>query len=471
MSIILINARRTLWSVILVVICGSAPMTVAQTNSPFELECYPVTYAVGYFNGVANTMVDAQRSLKGVRDLLGKDDPDGNQIAYEVFYNNYSNLLADVAETFRQKADEIDPEVSERFWELFWLGRGSPEDALFIGGGIVDILDTLPLPLQTRLQNFVESIRVSISEAIIGGIARALVNEPLEEYEEHATRLTNWKRQNRSALLVAHSQGNLFVNQVHDFGKLVIGYTDDDLRVVHVAPASKRLNGPHILSSSDTVIGLVGKALGASTIPDSNVDVVYTQRDSRGHGFLEIYLEPRTLAWDKTTSILNNQFNQLVAEGKMLDESDVAFKVTLSWPQGVENLDLWVSELGAPTIGNSITGSITSGTSGNLAEDSPVGPEVYTANCDPKTLQEGTYSFFDLNASGSNLSNPYTLSVESPSQAPFHISGMTEGNQVKPALRGIVVQREEFKIPEHVDSIHVNISPYFKYNIYIYPEL
>ncbi len=110
----------------------------------------------------------------------------------------------------------------------------------------------------------------------------------------------------------------------------------------------------------------------------------------------------------------------------------------MTWPGGLENLALWVGEPAGGSIGNPFS---TIGTSGQLAPDSELGPEVYIADCNPDTL-EGEYRFFDSNQNtGSNFSNPFEISVDVSGVQLYHAVETTQPNTLKNHL-AIIVQKD-----------------------------
>ena len=70
------------------------------------------SYTVGFFNGVWNTRQQASDGKRELQDLIGPTH-NNQPVNYETFYNHTgstvgSNGLQDLAETFIQRADEID---------------------------------------------------------------------------------------------------------------------------------------------------------------------------------------------------------------------------------------------------------------------------------------------------------------------------------------------------------------------------
>jgi len=106
---------------------------------------------------------------------------------------------------------------------------------------------------------------------------------------------------------VGHSQGNLFANAAYDsylaHSRQVGASKGHDTeyvaaQVVHVAPASPTLRGPHVLAEIDLVIeGL--RRVDGTPVPVNTLgrDVMPTARvDLTGHGFIATYLDPERRA-------------------------------------------------------------------------------------------------------------------------------------------------------------------------------
>ena len=88
--------------------------------------CEVTGYTIGFFNGVWNTQKQADASL-AISRAMRMSTFNSQPVSYEVFYN-YSNCasstkscLQDLAETFEQRAREIDAsgQLGQR-WEIFW---------------------------------------------------------------------------------------------------------------------------------------------------------------------------------------------------------------------------------------------------------------------------------------------------------------------------------------------------------------
>lgn len=82
-------------------------------------------YTIGFFNGVATTLKGAKQGQKKIGSTLGIKQFNGEPVEYQLFYNdsyiesNGLNVLADFAETFDQRTQELGQKQFDR-WEAFW---------------------------------------------------------------------------------------------------------------------------------------------------------------------------------------------------------------------------------------------------------------------------------------------------------------------------------------------------------------
>ena len=115
----------------------------------------------------------------------------------------------------------------------------------------------------------------------------------------HTAQLIAAGQRAERAVLVAHSQGNLFVNAAYDAylahsrqaGALVgedTGYVA--AQVVHIAPASPTLRGPYVLANTDLVINGLRRVDG-TYLPVSNATLSLDKKDPSGHKLLDTYLD------------------------------------------------------------------------------------------------------------------------------------------------------------------------------------
>lgn len=239
----------------------------------------------GFFNGVQTTEAQAKDAVfHHLRKLYGPTTPNDQPITYELFYNDTQGF-ADFVETFEQRLQEQNGLLAGRF-ELFFSatkGEGSWWDAL------INAIPALGDLLKSLFDTFLAKLFRELT-AQFGNPSMAEVSA------RHRAQIDHWASLNQKMLLLAHSQGNLFVNKAytHAVGKSGAEY----VRVVHVAPASPGLSGRHTLADKDIVIN--GLRLTGTVAPNTDEILPYADRppglngsrDLIGHGLLEIYLNP-----------------------------------------------------------------------------------------------------------------------------------------------------------------------------------
>jgi hypothetical protein len=106
--------------------------------------------------------------------------------------------------------------------------------------------------------------------------------------EEHLSKLQSYDDDGYKFLLVAHSQGSLFVNRAYD--GLQASRSGVAAKVVHVAPASPTLRGEYALADIDVIINGL-RTTGISTVQDINLNLPFSLQDASGHGFEPTYLD------------------------------------------------------------------------------------------------------------------------------------------------------------------------------------
>ncbi len=101
--------------------------------------------------------------------------------------------------------------------------------------------------------------------------------------------------------MVAHSQGNLFVNSAFD--GLRVNRPEALAQVVHVAPASPTLRGDYVLANIDLVINAL-RVSGPFSVPDVNIFLPVHRADFSGHGFEPTYLDKTRDAYARTIGMI-----------------------------------------------------------------------------------------------------------------------------------------------------------------------
>lgn len=265
-------------------------MTMTSVNASAN-NCEINGYTIGFFNGVATSNDDAKDALRKVRSTLATQQYRGQPVEYALFYNdsNYEergiDVLADFAETFDQRTNELEQKQFER-WEAFWdivSGRNNSPiikkiDSL-VKGFLAFVNDTLSQGINEIIHEFLEGL---------ASLAGSDINTE-EVRMKHRLRNDSQTWQGKKLIYLAHSQGNLWVNESFRYVNQRLGYDDTNIKVVHIAPASPILNGDYILSDRDDVINGLNYT-GIGSVPFPNVSVQKSDKDSLGHGLVEIYL-------------------------------------------------------------------------------------------------------------------------------------------------------------------------------------
>ena len=276
----------------------------AVTNPP------PPTL-IGYFNGVANTRDTAQDSLNRLRIEYGtkyKTKP----LVYDLFYNQTTcelgafrlgkiPCLEDIAEVFEQRTSELNSGLKNR-WEHFWemlSGRAGQDGSLTatltsklgkFGENILQLLDSI---YALVINQFVGSF-VSFLNSLNG-------TPTLADNAAHVVKLKTYADKGSGMVLVAHSQGNLFVNLAYDGIK--IAAPSAKVQVVHVAPASTTLRGAYALADVDFVIRSLRQLV--SGLPSVNIQLPLSPNDRTGHAFEGTYLDISRRAYERVKTMIN----------------------------------------------------------------------------------------------------------------------------------------------------------------------
>lgn len=365
---------------VLFVLLVAFATTPSHAQTPGASLCTARGYTVGFFNGVWNDEAGAINGMQALKSVLGdtfKDEP----VKYESFYNHTGStagatFMQDIAEVFIQRAREIDASGTlEARWELLWEAVFDSDRSSW--QRLVDSISNAGSVLSALYSDI-----VSKSAA---GWSLLLSNPPTAvNSATHRSRLDTLALEGQKMLLVAHSQGNLFVNPAYDY---VVTKTEASaVAAYHIAPASSTLRGPHRLADIDLVINAL-RVQGISTIPDINLTLpVRLRGDASGHQLVATYLDGTRPGRGIIKTDMESKLNGLVTPAA--DASSGFFTVTLTW-DGSGDVDLHVFE----PNGSHVYYRAMSGSTGFLDVDNTVanGPEHYFASCDSARVQEGSY--------------------------------------------------------------------------------
>jgi len=238
-----------------------------------------------------------------------------------------------------------------------------------------------------------DQLKVDIQSKFVAGVANFFSNPPTAaDYAAQNSRLDALAVEKQKLMLIAHSQGNLFMNHAYDHIVTTTGATG--VQAAHIAPASPTLRGGYLLADIDLVINGL-RIQGASTIPAINLNLPISTSDLSGHTLIGTYLDPTRSGRAAVKLMINNALQQLITP--VTTGNTGSFTVTLTW-DGTGDVDLHTFE----PNGAHVFYQANAGVVGFLDTDNTVsfGPEHYFASCDSNVLQAGTYSIGINNFSG-----------------------------------------------------------------------
>lgn len=398
-----IELMRKLVAVLLIGLTFSTNV-FALTAAPASL-CTPGGFVLGFFNGVFNTKADAISGLSAIKAIDVSANTNNESVKYELFYNQTGmdragvTRFEDLVETFRQRAAEQGGVLSTR-WELFWEVMHGETNSTSIAGTIGAALSSLA-DLFTAAQ---DEMRAQFVQALV-----AMIGNPptVFDYAAHRTLLDAHITQKEKMILVAHSQGNLFMNAAFEYAAPRMAA--NSLKAVHIAPASPTLHGDYTLANLDLIINALRLT---GSVPANNVTIPGlafrpSPFDPSGHELVATYLDQRMLPYGQIAGQLQNAFASAVTPPDADQNSNGFFTVTLTW-DGAGDIDLHTFE----PQGAHVYYSAKQGAAGVLDTDNTNanGPEHYYASCDATKLQTGSYSV-GINNYSRGLGRTATLQV------------------------------------------------------------
>ncbi|MEO6802999.1 MAG: hypothetical protein ABI197_07130 [Granulicella sp.] len=353
-------------------------------------------YSVGFFNGVGNTesdAIDGRNALQAaIRQATGNDDDSYNDesVTYELYYNHTgstvgASVMQDVAEVFIQRAQETDPSgfFSGNNFYLMWEGLSGQD----IYGNTVAAAGNGPLT--QFLQNFINSAVTSA----VASISATFSNPPTaDDYTTQNATLDAQAAAGRKFLLIAHSQGNLFINQAYNHIFPTIGSTR--VKAVHIAPASTTINGAYLLSSNDFIINPLRLQGGATSVEPNNITIPISLGDKSGHTLVGTYLDETRNGYAAVTTLLTNGLGALAKGSCNLSVTPTATNLS---PGGTVQLTATLNPVptdGILGLGYSWTisggvGGYFAGPSGNVTTINTTSPTI-TYNANKSAAASGT---------------------------------------------------------------------------------
>lgn len=367
---------------------------------PANSICRAGNTVVAFFNGVNTTPAEARDNLKELQVISGKVTPNGDPIEYSVMYN-YTNGLEDFAETFEQRFKE-EILLKDR-WELFFQmldDQGSWWD---------NIVNNVPV----LIKNADNWRKVIVTEKIKKLLA-LLSNPPNTEqnYQEHRAKIDNWVGAGKKLLFVAHSQGNLFVNEAYRYATINQKISSDSVKVIHIAPASPMTNGPHILVDQDLVIKglrLAGTVPSVThLIPQYKFGGNNAGRDVMGHSLIKTYLNPAFGMYSTIKDDITQALNSLEA-AKHKGKSEFLTVTMSAISDSQKKVYLYVREPTGYLVFSDSTHTSRKGDFGEL--EGGANSQRYVIGCDKTNVALGDYKVVILGWNDNNVVNKFEPNV------------------------------------------------------------
>jgi hypothetical protein len=272
---------------------------------------------IGFFNGVGNTEKAALDSLERLRAEFGPQYQD-IPLEYDWFYNQTAcqegvlgklPCLDDVAEVFEQRTSELDGLFANR-WETFWeilAGRHQHSDSW--SGRLIGLLGDGGTTLLQWMDATASAVVNRLATLFFDMLTLYAQTPTYINQVEHLDKLQLYADEGTRFVMVAHSQGNLFVNSAFD--GLRVNRPEARAQVVHVAPASPTLRGDYVLADIDLVINAL-RVSGPLSVPNVNILLPIDRADFSGHGFEPTYLDKTRDAYARTIGMITASLEALV---------------------------------------------------------------------------------------------------------------------------------------------------------------
>jgi len=181
-----------------------------------------------------------------------------------LLYNDTGGALSpveDFVETFGQRLRELNlaDSKSER-WEIMWMML---DGQIKSSNGDTNLFDKSE---DSAIWNLLLAELRQDLRKLITKASQYLLQQFSSSPNTHEVRKKHRELLNERILagngfvLVAHSQGNLWLNEAYNYITGSYGYSAENVKAVHIAPASIKLNGEHHLNSKDLVIRILQEA-------------------------------------------------------------------------------------------------------------------------------------------------------------------------------------------------------------------
>jgi hypothetical protein len=239
-------------------------------------------YVICYINGLSTDPIGAQDGVDALSAIYGTQY-NNQPVSYTLFYAPTDGLTQDVVNAFAQRV-QSSPGLTDR-WELIW-------DTLDGGGAISD----LAIAENSSLSSLVSDLKTTFLNDVSSNVKNLSTNKEFQPAVNlFASTLSTYYTQQKKTLVVAHSQGNVYLNAAYDAVKPTL--KTDSLRTVEVATPTATVKDPlgrYVTSTTDLVIQAVALTLG-NVLPantDGPILPALSSDTGYGHKFVDIYMNP-----------------------------------------------------------------------------------------------------------------------------------------------------------------------------------
>jgi hypothetical protein len=248
--------------------------------------CEQKTTIIYYVNGILNSETDAASSLRLLKQAYGgylKDEFEGERFDFEVAYNYSYGAVKDILEVIYQKQIELNYRLDLSSYDIFLI-------VFAVGDLLYD--DFGNLTENAAALEFDKISLQSIWEYYADVVARHNDNAG-ELNGKLGADLQSKKR----AILIAHSQGNLFANQMMQAYGNDPQYRDSLAMIGLASPAALTFNKTRYWTADDDrVINALRVKFSGAILPaniDNDPGILNDFRDTANHSFALSYFDMR----------------------------------------------------------------------------------------------------------------------------------------------------------------------------------
>jgi hypothetical protein len=292
----------------------------------------------------------------------------GLLVSGHVFYNHTGcasangalGCIQDLYETFQQRANELDQSGSlSQFMPFMWeiLNPGTDPSPILSFAAQITGITGLISELQSSLQTYEDS-----------ALTYMIGSPPTQQdYATQDQELAQYVQSGQAVLMVAHSQGNLFMTHAYQDAQAE-GLQTNLLQEVGIAPATTVSIASYDLAAIDLVINGLEATSGVFAF-DPNDFMAPSTSDPLGHSLTGTYLDASRGGYQRIKTMMTGGLSTLSAAGadpanlspfmvSITSEAGSDVFLMVSEPAGALGLSATLSDGAiASTSGSGVTGA------------------------------------------------------------------------------------------------------------------